>query len=87
MSTEPNHCVRHSAYELNFWKGNGSSGRDGADRVVVQQNVTGIGRTDVAEFKLPSQQYELERLERALMRAHSAGMRHKAAEVRKVLGL
>jgi hypothetical protein len=81
------HCVRHAAYELNFWCGNSASNREGADRVVVQQNVSGIGRHDIAEFKLPEQKYHLERLEWALLRAHASGERDKAREIRGVLGL
>lgn len=88
MPTPENlHTVRRSAYELVFWFGNSASGRDGANRVVVQQFVPGICRSDVATFMLPEQQNDLERLERALLRAHAAGERDKAAELRKVLGL
>lgn len=80
------HWEQYPTHMLVFWCGNKASGRAGADRVELKQNGKG-GVHNVAEFRLPDQQNELDRWLWAFERAFEAGKQNKAAEVRKVLGL
>lgn len=83
---EKPHHRRLDSHGVAFWKGNAASNEDNADRAVVYCGSPGMPYPEF-EFKLPDQRYEMERLERGLMKAFERGVYSAKAEIRSVLGV
>jgi hypothetical protein len=86
MNAEKPHHRQTRSHGVCFWNGNTAGNEDNATRAVVYLGPPGMPYPEF-EFKWPEQKYEVEKLERALLKAYERGIYAAKQEIREVLGV
>lgn len=73
--------------QLIYWRGNAASGKDGADRVELQQLICGHGHITLGTFDPRRDVHTLDRQIETLKRAYAAGRESMQRDIRRLLGV
>lgn len=82
---KPHHRHGHG-YGVSFWRDGAASNEESATSAIVYTGSPGMPYPEF-HFDLPGQKFEMEKLERALMKAFKAGDAQARQEIRNALGV
>lgn len=86
ITEEKPHRRYGNGYGVVFWRDGTASDEENANRATVYTGAPGMPYPEV-HFSLPSEEYQMQNLERMLAKAFAAGDAHARQEIRDALGI